>query len=153
MAEQKNYVSIEDAIDDLLGGENKINALDWVEFVRTNGFATAWNPEHKQLRIESNGRVVSCSYVDVGGADIIVNFCTRDFDNGSPASDGLKEFTLSHVVVCPQGCDGQEICERSQKDVKIFGKEYANICISPLMLINPGTKDFGYAKELILRSK
>ncbi|MCL2461712.1 MAG: hypothetical protein FWF44_03540 [Defluviitaleaceae bacterium] len=153
MSEQKKYNTIEESINDLLNGENQKNARDWVIFLRANEFALVWNPKDKQLRIDYKDRIVSCSYVDVGGADIIINFCTLDFDDGRPVSDDLKEFTLSHVVVCPQGCDAHAICEKSQKSIKIFGQEYENICISPLQIINPDAKDFEYAKKMILMVK
>ena len=105
------------------------------------------------MRINYKSGLVSCAYVGVAECDFIINFCTLDFDNGGFVDDGLKKFTLAHVVVCPQGCDGLEICERSQKHVKVFEKEYENICISPLQIINPDTTGFEYAKKLILMVK
>jgi len=149
MSKQTEHITIENAINDLLDGENKNNALDWVAFLNANNFMAVWNPENKQLRINYKDVLVSCSYVDVAGADFIINFCTLDFNDSSSANGDLKEFTWKHTVVCPQGCGEQTICEISQKQIKIFGKEYDNICISPLQIINPDRNDFKYAKKLM----
>ena len=149
---RKNSPIIEDKINALLSGDAR-NALDWAAFLWANGLKIEWNPRHNGWKFTYRNKLVGTVYVAGADYELIVNFCTRDFDGGGPADDDLKEFVWAHATVCPHGCGAATICERSQKNISIFGKEYENICITPLMIINPDVKDLGYAKKLVLMLK
>jgi len=150
MFKRKKELSIEEVINKKLKGEAQTNALGFVAFLRAEGFSLKWNPKHNGWRFEFERNLVGMVYVARAGCELIVNICTLDFDGGGPADDELKEFAWAHAVACPLGCDGTEICEKSQKNLAIFGRVYENICITPLMIMNPDAKDLEHAKKLVL---
>jgi len=150
----KNSIKPENKIKDVLNGDKQKNALDFIEFLQANEFmlkerdenGNGWNATY-------DGILTNCIYFDVAGFEFIINFCTLDFNGDGFIDDDLKNFTWAHTVICPQGCGSSEICEKSQKHIKIFGKDYENICISPLQFLNPDADDLPYIKKLILMIK
>ena len=144
---------IENVANAALKGDAQANALNWVAFLRENDFLIAWDAQHNGWSVNYKNNRVGSVYILSDENMLAIIFTTRDFDGGGTVDDDLKEFAWAHTVVCPQGCDGTTICDMSQKNIRIFGKEYENICISPLSMFNPNAKDLEYAKKLMLMIK
>ena len=136
-----------------LNGYKRKDALDFIDFLRLNGFILTELDDVHGWSVNYKGTPAICVYFDVAGFEFVIDVCTRDFNSDGLLDNELKEFTWTHTCICPQGCDGTTICDRSQKNIKIFGKEYENICITPLQFFNPDVKDFTQVKKLILMLK
>jgi len=151
MSEQTRHPKIEERINAVLTGDMRENALEFVDFLYANDFVLQERDEDGQgWNVIYGGGLTNCIYFDIAGIEFVINFCTRDFDSDDIDDSGLMEFAWTHTVVCPHGCGESEICEKSQKNVKIFNKRYENICISPLQIFNPNDKDLAFTKKLIL---
>jgi len=135
------------------GGALK-NALDYVAFLRENGFSIEWNIKHNGWNVKK--KKAYPAFLNVGGGsgdtnDFGIVFNSGDFKG--PADDDLKEFAWAHVLVCPSGCGGTEICEMSQKRISVFDRDFENVCIAPLDFWNLGEEELEKAKKLIMMLK
>ena len=153
MSEQNNGLKIEDQIKHGLNGDVQKNALDFANFLRTNNFSAEWNEKHDGWNVIYKGWNMVFSKVISDENVFAIVFNTCDFDGDGPADDDVREFAWAHVVVCPRGCGSATICEMSQKHIKVFGKEYENICVAPLECFNLDGKDLENAKRLMLMLK
>ena len=154
MAELKK---IEDKINVVLSGETQKNSLDFIAFMRTNGFSfegfdmgddeVGWNPIFKE-------KSIGCIMV----SDQLMFWLGLDwcFDDNGSVSDDLKDFTWSHVVNCPQEPCKPPYCEgdnHSKNHWKIFEKEFESTCHSPLAFFGPDAKTLDNIKKLLLMTK
>ena len=146
--------TVENAIKEKLTGDTQKNAMDFIVFLRANEFTLKEHEEHgHSWSVIYKGIFPVLIHFDVAGFELVIDLCTRDFYGDGILDNDLKEFIWAHTVNCPDGCDGTTICDRSQKNIKIFGKEYKNICITPLQILNPNANDFAQTKKLFLLLK
>ena len=154
MSEPNNaevFAKIEDEIKNGLSGDVQKNALDFTTFLRANDFSANLKNEHGGWSIPSNGRIIVGLHVisDENVFGIILNTCNF---SGDPVDDDVKEFAWAHVALC-QCCDRATSCEMSQKNVTIFGKEFASICIAPLECFNLNADELKKVQKLVLMLK
>ena len=153
MAEQ----NIEAAITERLTGDTQKNALEFIAFMRGHGFSFHgfengddiwWTPAYK-------GEYIGTINVARAEKEFWLWLGLNcDFDGGA-ADVGLKEFTWSHVVNCPQGVCKPPYCERnsehpgSRNQWKVFGREYESTCHAPLAFFNPDAEAFENIEKLM----
>jgi len=154
MAELKK---IEDKINSTLGGEMQRNSLDFITFMRENGFSfdgfdigndeVGWNPIFKEKSIGC--LMITDKFMFWLGLD----WC---FDDTVSVDNELKEFVWKNVVNCPQEPCEPPYCEgdnHSKNNWEIFGKEFKSTCHSPLAFIGPDVETFDNLKKLLLFTK
>ena len=139
---------IEDKINERLRGDVQKNALDYVAFLRANGFKIERNTKHDGWNVKKKKATPAFLHVSSDKNDFGIVFNSGDFKG--PADDALKAFAWAHVLVCPSGCGGSEICELSRKRLTVLGKDYENVCIAPLDFWNLGGEELEMAKKLTL---
>jgi len=151
MFKRKKQPIIEARINEKLSGNVRKNALDYVAFLRVNGFKIEWVEKHNGWNVRK--KKAYPAFLNVGGGSGDRNEFGIVFNSGDfkgPADDALKEFAWAHVLVCPSGCGGSEICELSRKRLTVFGKDYENVCIAPLDFWNLEGRDLEMAKRLVV---
>ena len=142
---------IEDRIHERLSGDAQKCALEYVAFLRANRFKIEWIEKHNGWNVKK--KKASPAFLNVGGGSGDRNAFGIVFNSGDfkgPADDALKEFAWAHVLVCPSGCGGTEICKLSRKCLTVFGKDFKNVCIAPLDFWNLEGRELELAKELLL---
>jgi len=148
MSEQKNYAKIEDAINELLEGELKENALKLTDYLNDNQLTPNMSADGK---IPFNGYNIGWMRVD-GKTEWL--FEIFDFLHFGEFMDEDAEFTKAvhdHVNICAAPCHDE--CWRA-KDVKIFGKEFKSVCSQhSRAFVNPDAKTIEHIKKLIDYSK
>ena len=150
---------IENVVNENLTGEAQKNTLDFIGFMRKNGFTfeyfdlghtVGWHPAY-------NGNGIGCTMVSDQFMFWLGLEC--EFDSSGPADDELKGFVWAHTVICPQECCKPPYCianeehPGSKNTWKVFGKEYESTCHAPLAFFNPDTKAFDNLKKLMLRAR
>lgn len=127
MFERKKGPVIEERIHERLSGGAQKSALEYVAFLRANGFKIKWIQEHNGWSVQKEK--ASPVYLNVGGVvdgmDAKGNRFGIVFNHGNfqgPADGDLKEFAWAHVLECPKGCGGTEICERAKSALRFSGK-------------------------------
>ena len=144
MSEQKNPITIEEQIKAALTGDTLTNALSFAAFLQSNNIPA---DAHDLF------------YLHIDGSDEVPGPWTiwlMSTDTKSPACDDVKETAWAHANVCGHFSTGGEACgcgSQPGKCVNIFGKEFDNICNSPLMFTNPDAKTLEAVKKLILLLK
>jgi len=148
MAEQK---TIEEQINIVLSGETQNNILDFVAFLREN-----------ELSLDSNGDGEGWAVGGIVGNSIgfmLVNgvaempgpwtiwFNSCDFGD-KPADDELKETAWNHASPCGHCHAGWKDCGCG--DRTIYGREFKELCHSPLMFTAPDAKTLENLERLIL---
>ena len=143
--------AFEKKINTALTGDSLKNALDFVAFLQLNDDfsdepcegADGWNIYRKGI---------NSAYVAFDGdkntLDIVLHINT--YGGEEPVDDALKEFTWSHVIICPNGCGKTTLCGDSKIRNKIFEKEYEHICQSPLYFPNPTADEMKKVQKLLL---
>ncbi|MCL2546016.1 MAG: hypothetical protein FWE06_02320 [Oscillospiraceae bacterium] len=146
MSGQKSYATIEDAINDLLEGEHKENALNLAAYLAKNNVSpnmanwgkVRYNDEYNIGRMGVEGKnnwcfeVFSSLHYQYGYVDDDTDFVTAVHDR---------------VSICHTPCHDE--CWRA-KDVKIFGKEFKSVCSQHSgAFVNPNATEIGYIKKLI----
>ena len=135
--------AVERKITDLLSGDTRANALDFVGFLR-------------EKKIPKNLYVIS---VVGDGGDFphirpwVVFFNVCDFDGSAVMDEDLKEFAWKHAHVCDHFItDGKRCgCGRQPGSAHtIFGREFENICHCPMQFINPDAETLENMKKLLL---
>ena len=141
----------EEKINTTLSGDTLKNALDFVAFLQANDDflaepcegADGWNIYRKGI----NSAFVSFDS-DKNVFDIVLHINT--YSAKESVDDDLKEFTWSHVIICPQGCGETTLCGESKINNEIFGKKYEHICQSPLYFPNPTANEMEKVQKLLL---
>ena len=149
----KKGFELEDVMRDTLNGDALTNALDFASFLRDNDIAVFPNNYGEGWAIGGEtGK--SAGYFMMGSEDqwhgpwtFWFNSC--DFED--TADDTLKETALAHVNLCGKCHDGWEKCRGGSKT--LFGKQYDDLCHSPLMFKNPDAKTLESMKKLLLLMK
>ena len=158
MSEQK---SIEGTLNQVLGGEALKNALDFTAFLRANAFSFEDNPdEHEEGKWSGAiggtvGDSIGYMYINSGENypdpwNIWLN--EYDFDDDGSAEDGeLKEFLWGNVNECTRCNPNWETCGGGDK--MILGKEFKNLCHSPMFFYMPDAQNMEKLKRLLLKIK
>ena len=152
-------VPIESAIREKLTGEVQRDTLDFVAFMRKNGFTfeyfdlghtVGWNPA-------LNGVGIGCAMISDQFMFWLGLEC--EYESGGPAEDELKEFAWAHAVVCPQEnckppyCIADEEHPASRNRWQIFGRAYESTCHAPMAFFGPDAKAFANLRKLMLRAR
>jgi len=148
MSEEKNYTTIEEAINGLLEGEHKENALNLAAYLMENGMSpnmANWG----KVRYNDEYNI---GWMAVKGKD---DWCFEVFsslhyaaNNGYADDDAdFVEAVHKRVKICHAPCHEQ--CWRA-KDVNVFGKEFKSVCSQHSgTFVNPNATEVGYIKKLI----
>ena len=148
MTEDKTYATIEEAIDDLLEGEYRENALELAAYLKENDMSpnmahwgkTRYNDEYYIGRMNITEKNRWCFEVFSN-----LHYYARD----GYVDDDADFVAAVHqrVNVCESPCHEQ--CWRA-KDVNIFGKEFKSVCSQHSgEFVNPNKIEVGYIKKLI----
>ena len=158
MSEQKTYSTVEEAINDLLEGENKENALNLSAYLKENNMSP---------NMDNWGKVRYNDEYNIGrmGVEGKDNWCfeifsslhyqdTLQYINGQWQPSGYEDNDAdfvkavhNRVLICETPCHDE--CWRA-KDVKVFGKEFKSVCSQHSgAFVNPNTTEVGYIKKLI----
>jgi len=144
---------LEDIITKKLTGEPQNLTMDFVLFMKENGFSfegfdaggsTRWNPIY-------NGKGFGCVAVE----DCFMFWLGLDWSfDDSLADDELKNFAWEHTVVCPQEkyCK-PPYCEASKNQWQIFGKKFESTCHAPLAFFAPDAEALEKIKKLLLMTR
>ena len=149
LKQKQARVSFENAINKMLTGDAKKNALDFAAFLRANHLplelvgCDGWNVYVKG---------VNTAFLAVNGEKNEFFIVLHVFRYDGPVDDDLREFTWAHVFLCP-GCGSETFCDESRNRRIILGREYESTCQSPLVFINLNAKDLEKAKKLLLMLK
>jgi len=152
MAEKK---TIEEQINNVLGGDSLKIALNFIDFLCVN-----------KLPIDYDGKGDGCAvggtvgnsigYMIVNGAEkspgpwtIWLNSC--DFNETSMTTDELKQAAWIHASNCGKCNKNWEKCGGGAR--VIFGREFERLCHSPLMFTNPDSETLENIKKLIFMLK
>jgi len=143
--------SFEEKINITLRGDTLKNALNFVDFLQANydfliepcEGTDGWNIYRKGI----NSAYLALNS-DKNNFDIVLHINT--YDGKEPVDDDLKEFTWSHVIICPKGCGNTKLCGESKLHNKIFEKEYECIFQSPLYFSNPNADEMKMVQKLLL---
>ena len=148
MSEQKNYARIEDAINELLDGELRENALKLAAYLNESQLTpnmAAWG------YIPFNGYNLGWMRVDGKNKWLFEIFDFLHFGDFSDDDDEFTKAVHDHVSICESPCHDE--CWRA-KDVKIFGKEFKSVCSQHSRAFeNPDGKTIEHIKKLIEYSK
>jgi len=146
MSEQKSYATVQEAINDLLEGENKENALNLAAYLKENDMPpniTNWgkvryNNEYNIGRMTVENKDNWCFEI----------FSSLHFQYGYEDDDAdFVKAVHDRVHICNAPCHDQ--CWRA-KDVKVFGKEFKSVCSQHSgEFVNPNATEIGYIKKLI----
>lgn len=151
---------IENAIKEKLNGEK--NALDFVAFLQANAISADIHDSGDGWSVMYKGESIGFIIITGGATEgigpwtIWLNVC--DFGDPSRArADGhLQEIAWKHTNVCGHFTSGGKNCgcgDQPGRRVTIFGKDFDNICHSPLMFINPDADKLDAVKKLLLLVK
>ena len=158
MSEQKTYSTIEEAINDLLDGEHKENALNLAAYLKDNNMSpnmsnwgkVRYNDEYNigWMRIEGKDNWFFEVFSSLHYQDDFVNINGEWKPN--IYTDDDEDFVKAvhdHVQICEAPCHDE--CWRG-KDVKVLGKEFKSVCSQhSKAFVNPNATEVGYIKKLI----
>ena len=146
MSEQ---VKVEDAINESLTGETQANALDFITFLRANGYSVDWDGTWWQVKYQDDCPVLLG--VNTGGVQFGALFNHCHFGADMEADEALKETAWAHVQICGHYESGGTRCGCDEKPglVSVFGKAF-NTCKCPLTFIDPDVDTLAHIKKLIL---
>ena len=146
-----------DAINKFLTGEEKHNALDFIEFLTANQITT--QPNSNNIRdFYYQNKTICC--VTVKGAENIANpwmiwLSDAELDAmalNNTADESLKQFAWAHMNTCAHFSSNGESCgcdKSPGRSATVFGKQFDNICYATLSFENPGAEDLVYIKQLV----
>ena len=144
MSEQKSYTTVEEAITDLLDGENKENALNITAYLKENNMPpnmTNWG----KVRYNDEYNIGRMTVEEKNNWEFEI-FDFLHFGNFSDEDEEFTRVVHDHVKICPEPCHD---CWRA-KDVKIFGKEFKSVCSQhSRVFANPDSKTIEHIKKLI----
>ena len=139
--------NIEVMVNNVLNGESKSNALDFIAFLNTNELIVGEN----NSEVSYNGENVC--YIHIDGSDQIPGPWTVWSDDSSvyeqevaSIDKQVKELAWEHANVC-ENCGGN--CSPGMRKI-IFGKTFDNICSSTFMFTNPDAKTIECLKNLLM---
>jgi len=148
MSEQKNYTTIEEAINDLLEGEHKENALNLAAYLKeynmsphmSNWGKVRYNDEYNIGRMGIDGKDNWCF-------EVFSSLHYHSVDGYVDDDADFVDAVHQRVQICHAPCHEQ--CWRA-KDVNVFGKEFKSVCSQHSgAFVNPNATDVGYIKNLI----
>lgn len=160
MSEQKSHVKIEDTINEILEGELRENALNFVAYLNADKLSPVPLPYEMDngktigYKIPYNGHFLGWILINEDGNWCFQIFNYLDFGEGvhsEERDEKFKETVYAHVKICGSPCYDE--CWRA-KDVKIFGKEFKSVCSQHSRdFVNPDSQTIAHIKKLIHYSK
>ena len=153
---------LEERIKNVLNGEAQKNALDFAAFLQSNNFECELNEDETTKYNLSGwngaiGGVVgnSIGYMYFDGNSIENHWCiflnSYDFGEINTLSDETKETIWSCLNKCGKCNDNWENCRGGNKT--ILGKEFDDLCHSPLMFKNSDAETLVNVKNMLLLLK
>jgi len=146
MSEKKQYATIEEAINELLQGEDRENALDLAAYLNEGGMS----PNMKNWGKVKYNNEYNIGSMTIKGKDkwCFEVFSSLHYQYGYEDNDeGFVKAVHERVRICEAPCHDE--CWRA-KDVKVFGKEFKSVCSQHSgVFTNPNLKEIGYIKKLI----
>jgi len=154
MAEQNNentQTKIEEVIREKLTGDAQKNAMDFVAFLRANELTLTANSDGQGWAV--GGTVGnSIGYMWITGTEQFPGPWTFWFNScdfgGNSADDELKKITWAHASPCGHCHPGWKDCGGGNRTM--FGREFENLCHSPLMFANPDAETVENMNKLML---
>ncbi|MCL2546449.1 MAG: hypothetical protein FWE06_04555 [Oscillospiraceae bacterium] len=146
------YMKIEDIINEVLMGEARKNALDFVEYLQTNGaqFSDSdnffWNPTFNEKALFT----INIAIYNDGAAsfDTFINILPSAWENESAAAledERTKEILWANVRPCViTDCKN---CSPGYEKI-ILGKEFNNLCGCFLGIYGPDAETFTCMKKI-----
>lgn len=148
--QKKTKPKVEDVINELLKGDRKQAALDFVSFIKSLKMTPQWASANSWAVSYKNKRVCYIKIKDfrskenywyirpaIGYDDETIAFCERE---------NLKQIMINSIHFC-QGCGK---CAPGKRMI-FFGKEFENVCCSSIdfEFHNPDAATLECAKKLV----
>ena len=146
----------ENAVNQLLTDDAKVNALDFVAYLETNGIT----PKMGRNETFCYQNKTICS-VYIKGADHIASpwlIWLSDIEGDEiglidiPVDENLKEFAWKHINTCAHFSSNGESCgcdKSPGRSVVVFGRKFNNVCHSTLSFENPNVESLALVKKLV----
>jgi hypothetical protein len=148
---------IENFIGDTLTGDGRKNATDFFGYLLKHGLrferGQGYLADKLYWMVKHNDTYI-CFILINGGEDktepigwnIWMNSNGSDYFIDNTPDDRVKEIAWKHIDICGN-CGGCDKPGGSRKTV--FGKEFDNVCITPMRFDNPDTETVECVKKLI----
>jgi len=158
MFKRKKERTITEQINKKLKGDMQKNALDFIAFMKENDILPD-KPDGNCYSCNDAFVCVLCVYPDgkkIGWSIFIGSYdCAlcREENQAYPIDDELKAFAWSHVSTCGHFSSGGKHCGcggQPGKSIKLFGREFHNICTSILCIRNAEGVELEKAKRLAI---
>ena len=146
-------MEIKDVLKNRLKGETLSNALGFVDYLIEKGLTPRkeWGDGFRFIKNDKSPCLVVLINLGENGEDWFIcdvaDYSNPEWDS---LSDELKEFFLANIKICSVhegnscGCGSEPGISMS-----IFGKDYSNLCTSPIQLIFPKSDVLDKFKEYI----
>jgi len=142
---------IEDAINEVLSGDSRKNALELISFLKA-----ADRDEHFVMKMydENGWEVTNLGFIFISGSDefpgpwtiwIAADNLGEHLQGQENADEHIKEFAWVHVSPCGS-CGGE--CSPGTS-TNVFGRQFDNTCRSQLMFTNPDAAAVECMKKII----
>ena len=148
---KKEKPKIEDAINELLDSDNRINALHFVSYLRENKPAPIWVGEsswkilYKKTHIGFIGLPRKLPIHNPGERSWLIRLPTEcDFLDDLVSKGMPIEIVWNNIRFCTNCCN---LCGKSKKTV--LGKIFDNMCSSWFGMLNPDIDNLEWAKRII----
>ena len=158
--QEKNKPKTEEMINEIIGGERKIQALHFIAWLRENKLSPSWNSTNK-WRVNYKGKVICYIYVsgcreldeyEFGSWSIRPAYYENILGKANDESfdEWLKENTWKGVGKCRK-CNNT--CPPDGHSSVIYGKAFDWICGIWMKLVNPEDWEIEQVKKQILLIK
>lgn len=150
--------SIEDTLKDAFSGDSLKNALDFIAYLKTNELSPD-STYPNSFNYLGESVCVICTFDEAFGKKLespvpVIFFNGDDVcePKNFPVDANLKEFAQANVHFCAYFTSNGKECgckDRPGRSIAIFGKEFNNVCHSPLWVFNPDTEALENIKKLV----
>ena len=149
-------ITMENKIYNVLKDDSLKNALEFLTFLKENEFQLDPNGDNGEGWAVGGVVGNSFGFILINGVEEMPGPWTiwlnsSDYNESTSMDNELKENTWTHVNKCSKCHKGWEDCGIGNKI--IFGREFENLCHSPLMFTNPDTKTLETVKKLLINLK
>ena len=156
---------IEDAIEELLTGDSKKNAMDFVAYMSANDMQLEWYegiwfcnssvvlingaaqcPGPWTIFHSGYGHEYPPDEIPAGKDDDKIGLSDLTVD------EHLKEVAWAHVKSCFNFTSNEKECgcgRQPGRHTTVFGKEFDNVCTATLAFCNPDAETLVYIKKLV----
>jgi len=153
----KRELTFNEQITKKLKSDMQKNALDFIAFLSENEILPR-NPG-EDYYVGPSGRYVCflCAYPEekkIGWTVFMGNYdcpLCREENQDYPIDEDLKEFAWAHTHTCVHFSSGGKRCGggcQPGRSIKLFGREFHNVCQSILCIRNAGGEELEKAKRL-----